>query len=446
MLQIQINGGQHMQGKLRLSGAKNSLLPILTACLMVHGTVYLQDVPKLSDINQMLHILADLGCVVNRCGNTVKIDTNELCTHIINSQFAHKIRGSIFVMGALLSRLGKVELPFPGGCVIGSRPIDLHLSLLRQIGVKCHCHNQTIKATYQPHRHHKPTVLTLDFPSVGATENIIQATALGIAGNIYEIHGVAKEPEVVDLCNFLNQCGAQITGAGTDTITINSVTQLHGTTYTPIPDRINTGSYLIAVAVTGGDVTLTNTIPAHNLNLINKLKAVGAQITVHKETIRIVMNHRRANQFDVHTAPYPGFPTDLQSQFCVLAALTHGHSTITENLFENRFRYVPELIKLGAQITVERNIAQVKGVKTFIAKPTNNLCPSSYQIPAQQECVGTTVTAHDLRGGVALVIAALATPGTTTIEHAEYIYRGHEDIAKDLRQLGANIVALDQPD
>ena len=443
MSQIQIIGGNRLHGNLRLSGAKNSLLPIMTACLMVHGTVYLHDVPKLTDLNQMLHILTDLGCSVNLQGDTVKIDTNEIITHIINCQAAHKIRGSIFVMGALLSRLGKIELPFPGGCAIGNRPIDLHLSLLRQIGVKCHCHNNTIAATYKPRHHHQPTILTLDFPSVGATENIVQATALGIVGNVYIIHGVAKEPEIVDLCRFLNQCGAKIEGAGTDTMTIHSVARLHGTTYTPIPDRINTGSYLIAVAVTGGDVTLTNTVPAHQINLINKLKAVGAKITVHDDTIQIIMNRRHPHHFNVHTAPYPGFPTDLQSQFCVLAALTKGRSTITENLFENRFRYIPELMKLGAQITVEHNQAHIKGVTAFKAQPTSNLCPSSYQIPAPKECTGTTLTAHDLRGGVALVIAALAAQGTTTINHAEYIYRGHQDIVKDLRQLGANIVALD---
>ena len=442
MSQIQIIGGNRLSGHLRMSGAKNSLLPIMTACLMVRGTVYLHDVPKLTDLNQMLHILADLGCTVNRRGATVKIDVDELYTHIIDRQAAPKIRGSIFVMGALLARLGKVELPFPGGCAIGSRPIDLHLTLLRQIGVKCHCHGDTITAAYQPKSHRKPTVLCLDFPSVGATENIIQATALGIAGNTYIIHGVAKEPEVVDLCHFLNQCGAQIHGAGTDTITVHSVTQLHGTTYTPIPDRINTGSYLIAVAATGGDVTLTNTVPVHQTNLLNKLKMLGAQITTTKDTIHIIMNRRHAAHFNVHTAPYPGFPTDLQSQFCVLTTLIKGHSIITENLFENRFRYVPELIKLGAKITVTGNQAQITGVPALSATPTPNLCPSSYHIPDPQSCTGTTITAHDLRGGVALVIAALTASGTTTIEHADYIYRGHEDIVKDLRQLGANIVAL----
>ena len=444
MSQIQIIGGNRLSGHLRISGAKNSLLPILTACLMVRGTVQLHDVPKLSDINQMLHILADLGCTVHWQGNTVKIDVNELNTHVINRQAAPKIRGSIFVMGALLSRLGKVELPFPGGCAIGSRPIDLHLTLLRQIGVKCHCHRDTISATYRPRRHRHPTILTLDFPSVGATENIIQATALGIVGNTYIIHGVAKEPEVVDLCNFLNQCGARIEGAGTDVITIHSVASLHGTTYTPIPDRINTGSYLIATAVTGGNVTLTNTIPAHQVNLINKLISCGAKITTNQDTIHIIMQHRLPFRFNVHTAPYPGFPTDLQSQFCVLATLTKGQSIITENLFENRFRYVPELLKLGAKITVNHNQAHIKGISELKATSTSNLCPSSYQIPDPETCHGTIVTAHDLRGGVALVIAALAAQGTTTIEHAEYIYRGHENIVKDLRQLGANIVALDQ--
>ena len=345
-------------------------------------------------------------------------------------------------MGALLARLGKVELPFPGGCAIGSRPIDLHLTLLRQIGVKCHYYGDTITATYRPHRHKQPTILTLDFPSVGATENIIQATTLGIPGNTYIIHGAAKEPEIVDLCQFLTCCGAQIQGAGTDTITIRSVANLHGTDYTPIPDRINTGSYLIAVAATGGDVTLTNTVPHHNLNLINKLKMMGAKITTTKDSIHMIMQKRRTANFHIHTAPYPGFPTDLQSQFCVLTALTKGQSTITENLFENRFRYVSELVKLGARITVTRNQAQIKGVNALSGTPTSQLCPSSYQIPDPASCTGTTVTAHDLRGGVALVIAGLAATGTTTVDNAEYIALGHEDIVRDLRQFGANIVFL----
>lgn len=444
MSRIQIIGGNHLHGHIRLNGAKNSLLPIMSACLMVNGTVHLHDVPKLSDLSQMLHILANLGCVINRQGNTVKIDNNGLQTHIIDDRIAPKIRGSIFVMGAMLSRLGKVQLPFPGGCAIGSRPIDLHLTLLRQIGVKCHYAKDKIIATYKPRRHRQATVLNLDFPSVGATENIIQATALGIVGNSYVIHGVAKEPEVVDLCNFLNQCGAQITGAGTDTITINSVNQLHGISYTPIPDRINTGSYLIATAVTGGDVTLTNTVPTHNLNLICKLRQVGAEIFTTKDTIRIIMQKRKPCNFHLHTSAYPGFPTDLQSQFCVLATFTRGHSTITENLFENRFRYVPELVKLGAKITLKGNQAQIKGVSALSAKSTSPLCPSSYQIPTPETCHGTVITAHDLRGGVALVIAGLGAQGTTTIENAEYIYRGHQDIVKDLRQLGANIVLLDQ--
>ena len=443
MSQIQIIGGNRLHGRIRLQGAKNSLLPIMTACLMVRGTVILHDVPKLTDLAQMLHILAKLGCVINRQGDTVKIDNHGLLTHIIDTDAAPKIRGSIFVMGAMLSSIGKVELPFPGGCAIGSRPIDIHLTLLRQIGVKCHYSKDTIIATYTPRRHRHPIILNLDFPSVGATENIIQATALGIKGNCYIIHGVAKEPEVVDLCNFLNQCRAQIEGAGTDIITIHSVPELHGTTYTPIPDRINTGSYLIATAVTGGDVILTNTIPEHNLNLINKLKTAGAQITTTKNSIRIKIEKRRPNNFNIHTAAYPGFPTDLQSQFCVLATLTKGYSTITENLFENRFRYATELNKLGAKITIAHNQAQIKGVTQLTAIPTSPICPTSYQTPDPQSCKGTVLFAQDLRGGVALVIAGLAAHGTTTIEHAEYIYRGHQDIVKDLRQLGANIVALD---
>ena len=444
MSKLQIYGGQRLSGTIVLDGAKNSLLPIMTACLMVEGTVKLHNVPKLADLRYMLRILARLGCQVHWQGNTVKIDVHNLSTHTIDQEAASKIRGSIFVMGALLARLGKVELPYPGGCSIGSRPIDIHITLLRQIGVKIKCTADLISATYTPKPHRQPTILTLDFPSVGATENIIQAVTLGIPGNIYQIHGAAKEPEIVDLCNFLNQCGAQIKGAGTDLITVCSVANLHGTEYTPIPDRINTGSYLIAVAATGGDVTLQNVIPHHNLNLINKLRALGIKIKTTEDSIHIIAEKRRRQNFNLHTAPYPGFPTDLQSQFCVLCAVTRGQAVITENLFENRFRYAPELNKLGAQITIEHNHARIKGVKRLLALTTPTLCPSAYQVPSSLTCLGTTVTACDLRGGVALVIAALAASGTTTIEHAEYIARGHQDIVKDLRQLGAHIVALDE--
>lgn len=442
MSKIQITGGRPLYGTITIDGAKNSLLPIMTACLMVNGSVRLRHVPQITDLRQMLHILAGLGCHIHRQSDTVKIDVQQPTTHQIDATAARQIRGSIFVMGALLARLGAVKLPYPGGCSIGSRPIDLHLNLLRQIGVKIKTSATTITATYAPKPKRRTTVLTLDFPSVGATENIIQATTLGCAGNTYQIIGVAKEPEIVDLCNFLNQCGAQITGAGTDTITVTSVAQLHGTDYTPIPDRINTGTYLIAVTATGGDVILRNVVPAHNVNLINKLKLLGAKITTSIDTLHIIAKRRRHHNFMVHTAPYPGFPTDLQSQFCVLLTLTHGRSTITENLFENRFRYLPELIKLGAKITTQGNQAHICGVTELQAQPTPNLCPSAYRVPAPAVCTGTKLNATDLRGGVALVIAALATKGTCTIDHADYIARGHQDIVKDLQQLGANIVAL----
>ena len=442
MSKIQITGGRPLRGTITIDGAKNSLLPIMTACLMIDGSVRLRHVPQITDLRQMLHILAGLGCHVNRQGDTVKIDVHQPSSHIIDPTAARQIRGSIFVMGAMLARLGAVELPYPGGCSIGNRPIDLHLNLLRQIGVKIKATATVIRATYTPKPKRRPTVVTLDFPSVGATENIIQATALGCAGNIFQIVGAAKEPEIVDLCNFLNQCGAQITGAGTDTITVTSVTRLHGTDYTPIPDRINTGSYLIATAVAGGDVTLRNVIPAHNINLINKLRAIGAKITATADSLHIVVKRRRRHNFTLHTAPYPGFPTDLQSQFGVLLAVNPGRSIINENLFENRFRYVPELTKLGAKITLHGNQALIHGVKQLHAQPTSNLCPSAYQIPAPATCTGTILNATDLRGGVALVIAALAANGTCTIDHAEYIARGHQDIVKDLQQLGANIVAL----
>lgn len=443
MIKLRIEGGNPLSGTITIDGAKNSLLPILAACILVRGKVVLHTVPKISDITNMLKILSTLGCVINIRDDTVSIDTDNITSTQIPEELAGRIRGSIFIMGALLARNGFVKLPFPGGCAIGSRPIDMHISALQKIGVRIKESKTHIECRKKPQKDRHETVY-LDFPSVGATENIILAAVLG--SGTYRIVGAAAEPEVADLCSFLCACGAEISGIGTNDITIKAVSALHGTEYTPIPDRINTGSYLIAVCAAGGKVLLKNTVPQHNANLIDKLKTLGAKIKTTQNTIRITCTkppHLRKRNFNIHTAPYPGFPTDLQSQFAALAAVTHGHTVINENLFENRFRYADELRKLGADITVIGSRAKITGGADLRAAATPHICPVAYAQKPIPACDGTVLNAEDLRGGVALVIAGLAAPGTTTVTNAEYIYRGHADIVRDLLNVGANIIRIE---
>ncbi len=442
MQKLQIQGGKPLFGTIHIEGAKNSLLPIMSACLMTHGTTILHTVPRITDLTNMMNILASLGLIINIKNDTVKIDANNITSTEIPTESGNKIRGSIFIMGAMLSRTGTVKLPYPGGCSIGNRPIDIHIDLLKQIGAKITQHKEFIECTLKQKKFNGTKILTLDFPSVGATENIIQATALGIRGNTYKIIGAAKEPEIIDLCDFINACGGNIMGAGTDTLIIHSVEKLHGIEYTPIPDRINTGSYMIAVTACGGEVTLKNSNPEHNINLICKLKSLGAKIKTTQDTIYISCKKIKQRNFNIHTSPYPGFSTDLQSQFVSLTTVASRSTMVTEGLFENRFGYTNELLKMGANITVNGSKAHIKGKKRLYTKSTDNLCPASYNLPADADCLGTVLSAGDLRGGVALVIAALMTDGTTTITNADYIYRGHADIVKDLRGVGANILSI----
>lgn len=438
-----MEGGNPLSGTITIDGAKNALLPILAGCILVSGEVILRTVPKISDIMNMLKILSGIGCVINIQNDTVSINTANITAAEIPKEQAGKIRGSIFIMGALLARNGFVKIPFPGGCAIGSRPIDIHISALQKIGISVKQTKTHIECR-QKMRKNKGGTVYLDFPSVGATENVILASVLG--SGTYKIINAAVEPEIADLCNFLCACGARISGIGTNEITITAVAVLHGTEYTPIPDRINTGSYLIAVCAAGGKVLLKNAVPQHNANLIDKLKTLGAKIKETPNTIRITYTkppHPKEHNFNIHTAPYPGFPTDLQSQFAALAATLHGHTAITENLFENRFRYADELRKLGADITAEGSRAKITGGADLRAIDTPHICPVAYakkQIPA---CDGTILRAADLRGGVALVIAGLAAYGTTTVTNAEYIYRGHADIVRDLSAVGANIIRIE---
>lgn len=413
MQQITIFGGNRLQGSLEIETAKNAILPMIAGCLLTSAPVVLCKVPCISDVQNMFEILRRMGCVVQPDGDKVCIDTSNICQHEIPRELAQAIRSSIFMLGPLLARQKKATVVFPGGCDIGARPIDLHLSGLRDLQVEiCEQHGYI----YCNGERMKAGVVHLDYPSVGATENIMMAAVL-LKGRTTIIN-CAKEPEIVDLAKFINSMGGKIKGAGTDTITIDGVSKLHGTTYTPMPDRIVCGTYAIASAMTQGDVTLTNARPQDISALLTKLRYSGCQVKCKRDTISVQAPKRLRSVLNVETQPYPGFPTDLQAPFLAMQAISNGISVITENVFETRFKHVSELVRMGAKITVKNRTAIVQGV------------PSLY---------GAEVMAQDLRGGAALVLAGLTAHGTTTIKNAQYLDRGYERMEQKLALLGANI-------
>ena len=409
-----------MNGNITIDTSKNALLPIIASTILTEGVTTLRRVPRITDIDNLLRILIGQGITAQWNDGDLTIDTTKINYAPVNAEVAAKIRGSIFVMGAILGRFGRANIPFPGGCAIGNRPIDLHIQALRDMGVTIKTNAEALECASPKNR--KSTEIFLDFPSVGATENAIMAAVIGRAR--VKITGAAREPEVEDLCNFLNACGAMICGQGTSIIIIQGVRALHGVTYTAIPDRINTGSYMLAVATVGGNVTLHNVVPSHNANLISKLRRAGADITVDKDTITVRASGRLRGFGTVHTAPYPGFSTDLQSQLAVAATVAKGDTVITENLFENRFKYVPNLEKLGAKICEKEKSIHITGVPKLVA--------GSETSPA-------VLAATDLRAGVALVIAGMAAEGRSVVHNAELVYRGHAQIEGDLARIGANI-------
>jgi len=425
-----IDGGAPLRGVIAVTPSKNALLPIIAGTILTEGVTVLRNVPRITDIDNLLHILLALGIKVKWQNGDLVIDTREIgAPQSFPVGAAGKIRGSIFVLGAILGRFKRSAVPYPGGCAIGERPIDLHLQAFKDLGVRVTEKNGLIECKKAATRQAQQDVY-LDFPSVGATENVLLACALG--RNRVRIHNAAREPEVVDLCNFLNACGAMICGHGTSTITVAGVTALCGTSYTAIPDRINTGSYLLAAAACGGHVKLTNVVPAHNENLIAKLRKSGCDIRTDTNSITITREGgiRVKPLGTVHTAPWPGFPTDLQSQLATLQAVSKGVTAVTENLFENRFKHLAELQKLGAKVCIKNKTAIVTGVRNLVAS-------SDERAPLE-------LFAGDLRGGVALVIAALCARGTSVVKNAEYIYRGHAEIERDLAGVGANIIRIDE--
>lgn len=408
-----INGGNKLFGEIKMDCAKNAVLPILAGSILVEGVICLKDVPIYKDVLSMIEILKNLGADVKWVGKNLYINSFNICKNEISHQLASPVRSSIFTLGPILARLGKAKVAYPGGCNIGLRPIDIHLFGLRELGCKINEKNGYI---YAQKSKRKANAVSLRFPSVGATENIMMFACL-FDGET-KIYNPAKEPEIVDLAKFLNKCGAKIKGAGSDLIVINGVKKLNGVDYKPIYDRIECGTFLIAGAMTGGEIVLKNCNYNHNQVLIEKLKKCGCKIFCDKNKIALKSSKNLASYGTVETEVYPGFPTDLQSQMVSLATICKGTSFIFENLFESRFNFVGELIKMGCDIKCKSSVCIVNG---------------------KNKIFGADVVATDLRGGASLILAGLVAEGYTTISNIELVDRGYFAIENKLSTLGADI-------
>ena len=413
MEQYIIKGGNPLVGEVEIGGAKNAALAILAAAIMTNETVHIENLPDVNDVNVMLEAISGIGAMVQRIDrHTVKINGGTIRDFNIEYDYIKKIRASYYLLGALLGKYRRAEVALPGGCNIGSRPIDQHLKGFRALGADVDIEHGKIVAEAENLR---GTHLYFDVVSVGATINVMMAAAMADGLTIME--NVAKEPHVVDVANFLNSMGANIRGAGTDVIRIRGVKTLHKSEYSIIPDQIEAGTFMFAAAATKGDVTVMNVIPKHLDATISKLIDMGCEVEEFDDAVRVVSKGRlRSTQ--VKTLPYPGYPTDMQPQIGVALALAKGTSTITESIFENRFKYLDELARMGAVIKVEGNSATIEGVECFS---------------------GARVSAPDLRAGAALCIAGLAADGITIVDDIVYIQRGYERFEEKLRSLGGII-------
>lgn len=408
-----IQGGMPLSGELRVHGAKNAALPILAASLLAPGNQNIHEVPNLLDIRVMLDILTALGVKTKQDGHSVSLDTSSLTSTSIPEHLMGKMRSSIFLMGPILARFGSVTVSRPGGCAIGERPIDLHLQGLKALGAEIAEKHGTI---YCKAKELIGTDFYLRYPSVGATENLMMAATL--AKGKTKLYNAAKEPEIVDLQNFLNKMGARVLGAGSDCITIEGVDVLHPIDYHVIPDRILTGTLLLAAAITRGEIALSNVVPEHSMALLHTLKASGVEITTYRDIMTLKAQGAHVAVDCVETSPYPGFPTDLQALIMAYLATVKGTSIIKEKVFEGRYKHVNELNRMGSNITTDHNVAFIRGVERLS---------------------GAEVEATDLRAGAALVIAGLSAEGQTKINAIHHIDRGYENLEYLLKEVGAQI-------
>lgn len=417
MEQYVIKGGNPLYGEVEIGGAKNAALAILAAAIMTDETVTIDNLPNVRDINVLLQAIEEIGAHVERVDiHKVKINGSFIRGVNVDNEFIRRIRASYYLIGALLGKYKHAEVALPGGCDIGSRPIDLHMKGFRSMGADIDIAHGLVIARA---KELKGTHIYMDKVSVGATINIMMAAAMADGKTVIE--NAAKEPHVVDVANFLNSMGANIRGAGTDIIRIVGVERLHATEYSVIPDQIEAGTFMFAVAAAGGNVLVKNVIPKHLEATTAKLLEVGCQVEEFDDSVRVISDgHLRHTQ--VTTLPYPGFPTDMQPQMAVLLGIAEGTSTVTESIFENRFKYVDELTRMGADIKVESNIAIINGVKRY---------------------TGARVNAPDLRAGAALVIAGLAAEGITVVDDIYYIQRGYEALEEKLTKIGAKIARVE---
>lgn len=410
-----ISGGRKLNGEVRIMSAKNSLLPLIACSVMVNDEVFLSDCERTSDAENMLDIVRGLGGKCHFDNGGICLDCRHINGHKTNAELTGKLRSSVFILGPLLSRMHRADICYPGGCDIGLRPIDLHLTGLSSLGVKFTSEGERIAGECTEL---KGREVTLPLPSVGATENIIMAATMAEGRTV--IRGAAAEPEIIDLQRFINMCGGKVSGAGTGRICVDGVNSLHGCSFAPSGDRIAAGTFMIGCAMCGGDVDIIGVDAAHVVSVTGLLRAAGAEITERISGVRVKSSGNLRAPGRIETKPYPGFPTDLQAPMTALAASAKGTSYIIENLFENRFRHIPQLLKMGADITVCGRAATVRGRKLHSAD----------------------LVAEDLRGGAALVLAALSADGTSTVSGLSHIDRGYYKLDERFRALGADIIRM----
>ncbi len=409
-----INGGKRLFGETRIQGSKNSVLPILAATILIKGESVIKNCPDITDVDATVKILRHLGCKVTREGHTVIVDSSDVENYDIPDELMREMRSSVVFLGAIIGRMGRASLSTPGGCEIGLRPIDLHLDAIQRFGVNIH--EEYAKIEFETVKNLEGTNISLSFPSVGATENIILTACLAKGTTV--ITNAAREPEISDLADFLNSCGARISGTGEGTVIVEGVTKLHPCEYKVIPDRIVAATYMSAAAMTHGKLHLTNIIPAHIAPVIPVFEEAGCDISVTASTLTLTAPPRLSGIKTVRTMPYPGFPTDMQAPVMAMTTVCHGTSVIIETIFESRYKHVSELLRFGAKIRVDGRMAVIEGV---------------------DKLTGASVIASDLRGGAALILAGAAALGNTTVNDIKFVSRGYENMSGVLTALGCDI-------